>query len=164
MVQFRSVQFSRSVMSDSLWPHESQHTRPPSLSIPNSQSSLRLTSIESVMPSSHLIFCRPLLLLPSIFPRISVFWNGSVLCIRWPKYWSFSFNISSSSEHSSLNVCSEHSGDWKSWLKAQHSENEDPGIWPHHFTGNRWENNGNSVRLYLFGLQNHCRWWLQPWN
>ena len=51
------------------------------------------------------------------------------------------------------------SGEWKSWLKAQHSENEDHGIWSHHFMGNRW---GNSVRLYSFGLQNHCRWWLQP--
>ena len=48
--------------------------------------------------------------------------------------------------------------EWKSWLKAQHSENEDHGIWSHHFNGNRWGNSGNSVRLYFFGLQNHCRW------
>ena len=54
--------------------------------------------------------------------------------------------------------------EWKSWLKAQHSETEDHGIWSHHFMGNRWGNSGNSVRLYFFGLQNHCRWWLQPWN
>ena len=53
---------------------------------------------------------------------------------------------------------------WKSWLKAQHSENEDHGIRSHHFMGNRWGNSGNSVRLYFGGLQNHCRWWLQPWN
>ena len=53
------------------------------------------------------------------------------------------------------------SGEWKSWLKAQRSLNEDHGIWSHHFVGNRW---GNSVRLYFWGLQNHCRWWLQPWN
>ena len=59
-------------------------------------------SIESVMPSSHLILCRPLFLLPSIFPSIKVFSNESVLCIRWPKYWSFSFNISSSNEHPGL--------------------------------------------------------------
>ena len=59
-------------------------------------------SIESVMPSNHLILCRPLLLLPSIFPRIKVFSNESVLHIRWPKYWSFSFNISSSNEHLGL--------------------------------------------------------------
>ena len=70
-----------------------------SLSINNSRSSLRLTSIESVMPSSHLILCRPLLLLPSIFPSIRDFSNESVLRIRWPKYWSFSSNISPSSEH-----------------------------------------------------------------
>ena len=67
-----------------------------SLSITNSRSSLRLTSIESVMPSNCLILCRPLLLLPSIFPSIGVFSNESVLQIGWPKYWSFSFNISPS--------------------------------------------------------------------
>ena len=55
-------------------------------------------------------------------------------------------------------------GEWKSWLKAQHSENEDHGIWSHHFIGSRWGNSGNSVRLYFGGLQNHCRWSLQPWN
>ena len=59
-------------------------------------------SIESVTPSNHLILCRPLLLLPSIFPSITVFSNESALCIRWPKYWSFSFNISPSNEHSGL--------------------------------------------------------------
>ena len=56
------------------------------------------------------------------------------------------------------------SEEWKSWLKAQHSENEDHGIWSHHFMTKRWGNNGNSERLYFPGLQNHCRWWLQPWN
>ena len=55
-------------------------------------------------------------------------------------------------------------GEWKSWLKAQHSENKDYGIWSHHFMANRWGNNGNSDRLYFLELQNHCRWWLQPWN
>ena len=55
-------------------------------------------------------------------------------------------------------------GEWKSWLKAQHSEDEDHGIRSHHFMANRWGNSGNSVRLYFCGLQNHCRWWLQPWN
>ena len=69
-----------------------------SLSITNSWSLLILRSIESVMPSSHLILCNPLLL-PSIFPSIRVFSNESALCIRWPKYWSFSFNISPSNEH-----------------------------------------------------------------
>ena len=73
-----------------------------SLSITNSQSSPKPMSIELVMPSSHLILCHPLLLLPSIFPRIKVFSNESALCIRWPKYWSFSFNISPSNEHPRL--------------------------------------------------------------
>ena len=76
--------------------------RQASLSITNSQSLLKLMSIKSVMPSNHLILCRPLLLLPSIFPSIKVFSNESALCIRWPKYWSFSFNISSSNEYSGL--------------------------------------------------------------
>ena len=73
-----------------------------SLSITNSQSLLKLMSIESVMPSNHLILCLPLLLQPSIFPSIRVFSNESALCIRWPKYWSFSFNISPSNEYSGL--------------------------------------------------------------
>ena len=72
------------------------------LSITNSWSLLKLISNELVMPSNHLILCRPLLLLPSIFPNIRVFSNESALRIRWPKYWSFSFNISSSNEHSGL--------------------------------------------------------------
>ena len=76
-------------------------TRQASLSITNFfRSLLKLMSIESVMPSNHLILCQPLLLLPSIFPIIRVFPNESVLHIRWPKYWSFSFNISSSNEYS----------------------------------------------------------------
>ena len=96
-----SVQFSHSVVSDSLRPHESQHARPPCPSPtpgvhPNSSPSSR------VMPSSHLILCRPLLLLAPIPPRISVFSNESTLRMRWPKYWSFSFSISPSNEHSGL--------------------------------------------------------------
>ena len=73
-----------------------------SLSITNSQSLLKLMSIKSVMPSNHLILCHPFLLLPSIFPSIRVFSNESVLSIRWPKYWSFSFSISPSNEYSGL--------------------------------------------------------------
>ena len=73
-----------------------------SLSITNSHSSLKLTSIELVMPSSHLILCHPFLLLPSIFPSITVFSNESAVHIRWPKYWSFSFNISPSNGYSGL--------------------------------------------------------------
>ena len=76
--------------------------RQASLSITNSWSSPKLMSIELVMPSNHLILCRPLLLLPSIFPSIRVFSNESALCMRWPKYWSFSFNISPSNEHPGL--------------------------------------------------------------
>ena len=91
-----SVQFSHSVMSDSLRPHELQHARPPCPSptpgvYPN-------PSIESVMPSNHLILCCLLLLLLSIFPRSRVFSNESALHIRWPKYWSFSFSIIPSKE------------------------------------------------------------------
>ena len=73
-----------------------------SLSIPISRSSLKLTSIKSVMPSSHLIFCHPLSLLPPIGPSIRVFSNESTLCIRWPKYWSFRFSIIPSKEHPGL--------------------------------------------------------------
>ena len=73
-----------------------------SLSITNARSLIRLTSIELVMPFNHLILCQPLLLLPSIFPSVRVFSNQSVLHIRWPKYWSFIFNISPSNEHPGL--------------------------------------------------------------
>ena len=92
-------------MSDSLWPHESQHARPP---CPSPSPGVHSDSLESVMPSSHLILCRPLLLLPSIFPSIRVFPtirvfpSESALRIRWPKYWHFSFSISSSNEYSGL--------------------------------------------------------------
>jgi len=87
-------------MSDSLRLHGLQHSRPPCPS--PTPSLLKLMSIESVMPSNHLILCRPLFLLPSTFPSIRVFSNESVLCIKWPKYWSFSFNISPSNEYSGL--------------------------------------------------------------
>ena len=90
-VQFSSVQFSHSVVSDSLQPQAS-------LSITSSRSSLRFMSIESVMPSSHLILGHPLLLLPPISPRIRAFSNESTLRMRWPKYWSFSFSIIPSKE------------------------------------------------------------------
>ena len=92
-----TVLFS-SVVSNSLQLHGLQHARPPCPS--PTQSLPKLNFIESVMPSNHLILCRPLLLLPSIFPSIRVFSNGSALPIRWPKYWSFSFDISPSNEHS----------------------------------------------------------------
>ena len=95
-----SVQFSCSVVSNSATPWTA--ARQVSLSIANSWSLLKLMSIESVMPSNHLILCCPLLLLPSILPSIRVFSNESVLHIRWPKNWSFSFSISPSNEYSGL--------------------------------------------------------------
>ena len=94
---FSSVQFSHPVMCDSLRPHELQHARPPCPS-PTPGVHSDSMSIESVMPSSHLILCRPLLLLPPIPPSIRVFSNESTLCMRWPKYWSFSFSIIPSKE------------------------------------------------------------------
>jgi len=95
-----SVQFSCSDVSDSVTPWTA--ARQASLSITNSQSLLKLMSITSVMPSNYLILCRPLLLPPWIFPSIRVFSSESILHIRWPKYWSFSFSISPSSEYSGL--------------------------------------------------------------
>ena len=94
-----NIQFSCSVVSDSLRPHESQHARPP---CPSPTPGGQLMSIESVMPSSHLILCRPFLLLPPIPPSIRVFFNESALRMRWPKYWSFSLSISPSNEHPGL--------------------------------------------------------------
>ena len=94
---FHSVQFSCSVMSDSFRPYESQHARPPCPS-PTPRVHSNSTSIKSVMPSSHLILCRPLFLLPLIPPSIRVFSSESTLCMRWPKYWSFSFSIIPSKE------------------------------------------------------------------
>ena len=110
--QQRRPQFS-SLVSSSLQPHGLQHTSPPCLSPtpgvhPNSYPS------ELVMPSNHLILCPPLLLPPSIFPSIRVFSSESALPIRWPKYWSFSFNISPSHEHSGLISFS-----WAGWTSLQ---------------------------------------------
>ena len=95
-----SVQFSHSVVFDSATPWTAACQA--SLSITNSQSLLKFMSITLVMPSNHLIVCHPLLLPPAIFPSIRVFPNESVLCIRWPKYWRFSFSISPSNEYSGL--------------------------------------------------------------
>ena len=99
-----SVQFSSVQLLSHVWLFVTPWTVAcqVSLSITNSQSLLKLMFIESVTPSNHLILCRPLLLLPSIFPSIRIFSNESVLCIRWPKYWSFNFNISPSNEYSGL--------------------------------------------------------------
>ena len=117
-------------------------------------------SIKSVMPFNHLILCRPLLLLPSIFPSIRVFSNESALHIRWPKYWSFSINISPSNEHPGLISLKM---DWLDLLAVQgtlksllqHHSSKASILWHsfecHHFLANKWGNNGNSDRLYFGG-------------
>ena len=98
-VQFSSVQFS-SVTQLCLTLCDLMNHSTPGLSVHHKLLEFtKLMSIESVMPSNHLILCHPLILLPSIFPSIRVFSNESALCIRWPKYWSFSFSISPSNEH-----------------------------------------------------------------
>ena len=104
-VQFSSVTQSCLTLCDPM-----NRDMPGSLPITNSQSSPKLMSIESLMPSNHLILCRPLLLLPSIFPSIRMFSSESALCIRWSKYCSFGFNISPSSEHPGLISF------WMDWL------------------------------------------------
>ena len=119
-VQFTSVQsLSRVQLFATPWTEGCQA----SLSITNSESLLKLRSIALVMPSSHLIFCHPFLLLPSIFHSIRVFSNESVLHIRWPKYWSFSFSISPSNEYSGL-ICFRI--DWFHLLAVQDSQGLSP--------------------------------------
>ena len=110
-LQFSSVAQSCPTLCD---PMNCSIPGPPSIT--NSRSTPKPMSIESVMPSNHLIFCRPLLLLPSVFPSIRVFSNESALCIRWPKYWSFSFSISPSREHPGLISCRM---DWLDLLAVQ---------------------------------------------
>ena len=110
-----------------------------SLSITNSQSLLKFMSIESVMPSNHLILCCPFLLLPWIFPRIRGFSNESVLCIRWPKYCYFSFSISSSNEHSGL---ISFRTDWFDLLEAQATLRES-------FSTPQFQSINSSALLYL---------------
>ena len=105
-----SVQFSHTVMSDSLWPHGLQNTRPPCPS-PTPGIYSNSCSTESVTPSNHFILYHPLLLPPSIFPSIRVFSNESVLHIRWWKYWSFSFIISPSNKYSGLILLG-----WTDWI------------------------------------------------
>ena len=113
-LQFSSVQLlSRVQLFATLW----TAARQASLSITNSRSLLKLISIESVMPSNHFILCRPLLLPPSIFPSIRVFSNESLLPTKWPKYWSFSYNISPSSEYSGLISLG-----WTGWISLKSKE------------------------------------------
>ena len=116
---FHSVQFSRICLFATPW----TAARQASLSITNSQRLSKLMSIESVMPSNQLILCCPHLLPPSIFPSIMIFSNESVLCIRWPKYWSFSFNITLSNEHSGL---ISFRSDWLDLLAVRDSQESSP--------------------------------------
>ena len=148
MLQFSLVQsLSHVQLCATLWTTVCQA----SLSITNSQSLPKLMSFESVMPSNHLILCCLLLLLPSIFPNVRVFSNESALCIMWPKYWSFSFNIS-------------HSNEYPGPISLRMDSLDLLAVQGNHFLANRWGNSGNSGWLYFGGLQNHCRWWLQTWN
>ena len=112
MLSLLSVQFSHSAASNTLWRHAAVCQA--SMSIANSQNSLKLMSIESVMPSNDLILCRPLILPPSVFPSIGVFSNESVLCIRRPKYCSFSFSISPS-----MNIQDWFPLGWTGWISLQ---------------------------------------------
>ena len=146
---FSSVQFSCSVVSDFLRPHESQHTQA-SLSITNSRSSLKLTSIESVMPSSHLILCHPLLLLPPIPLSIRVFSNESTLPMRWPKYWSFSFSIIPSEEHPGL---ISFRMDWLDLLVVQGTLNS---LLQYH-SSNRYQNKNYSCHPCPSGTLSICK-------
>ena len=100
--QLTNIKYSSVIQSCLTLCNPMKHSIPSSLSITNSRSLPKLMSIESGMPSNHIILCHPLLLLPSIFPSIRAFSNVSAFCIRWPKYWSFSFNISPSNEHPGL--------------------------------------------------------------
>ena len=113
---FNLIQFSLVQSLSCVWLFATPRiaARQAALSITNSWGLLKLMPIESVMPSSHLILCRPLLLLPPISPSIRVFSNESTLCMRWPKYWSFRFSISPSSEHQDLSP----SG-WTVWISLQ---------------------------------------------
>ena len=133
-----SVQFSLS----HVWLFVTPWTaaRQASLSVTNSQSLLTLMSIESVMPSNHLILCHPLLVLPSIFPSIRVFSNESVLHIRWPKYWSFSFSISPSNEHPGLISIRM---DWLDLLAVQGTQESSPTP--------QFKNISSSVLSFLYG-------------
>ena len=144
--------------------------RQASLSITNSRSLLKLISIESVMPPSHLILCCPLLLLPPIPPSIRVFSNESTLRMRWPKYWSFSFSISPSSEHPGL---ISFRMDWLDLLAVQGTLKS--LLQPHSSKASILQCSAfltvqlshpfwGPQRVYFLGLQNHWGRWLQPWN
>ena len=164
-IHFISVQFSCSVVCNSLWPHGLQHTRPPCLSpILGVYPNLRPLSWWCHPTISS---CRPLLLIPSIFPSIRVFFNESALHIRWPKYWFFSFSISPSNEYSGL---ISFRIDWLDILAVQgtlksllqhHSSKASILWWSAFFIvhlSHPYMTTGKTIAL------TRCRWWLQPWN
>ena len=140
-----------------------------SLPFTNSQNWFKLMSIESVMPSNHLILCCPLLLPPWIFPSIRVFSNESVLCIRCPKYWTFSFYINPSNEYSGL---ISFRMDWLDPLAVQrtlksllqHHSSKASILWCSAFKLYRWRYNGIGDRFNFLDLQHHCGQWLKPWK
>ena len=143
------------------------HSTPGLAALTNSWSSLRPTSIESVMSSSHLILCHPLLLLPPIPPSIRIFSSESTLRMRWPKYWSFSFTTSPSREHPGLISFR------MDWLELFAVQGTFKSLLQHHSSkasvfqcsaffmvqlSHLWGSSENSDRLYFGGLQNHCKW------
>ena len=173
----------------------------PGLPVHNHLPEITQTHVHQVRDAiHHLILYRPLLLLPPIPPSIRVFSNESILLMRWPKYWSFSFSISPSKEipgliscrmdwldllavqgtlksllqhHSSKASILRHSAFFTVWLSHPYVTTGKTIAWTRrtlvgkvtsYFMANRWGNSGNSGWLYFSGLQNHCRWWLQPWN
>ena len=123
-----------------------------SLSTTSSQSLPKLMPIESAMPSNHLILCRPLVLLPSIFPSIRVFSNESTLVIRWPKYWSFSFNISLSNEHPGL------ISRWTSWISCSPRESQESS------PASQFKSLNSSLLSFLYGpiLTSTHDYWKKP--
>ena len=124
-----------------------------SLSTTSSQSLPKLMPIESAMPSNHLILCRPLVLLPSIFPSIRVFSNESTLVIRWPKYWSFSFNISLSNEHPGLISLR-----WTSWISCSPRESQESS------PASQFKSLNSSLLSFLYGpiLTSTHDYWKKP--
>ena len=139
--QSHQYQFSSFAQSCRLFVTPQTAAHQASLSITNSRSLLKPMSIESVMPSSHLILCRPLLFPPSVFPSIRVFSNESALRVRWPKYWSFTFSISASNEYSGL---ISFRMDWLDLLVVQDSQESSPAP--------QFESINSSVLSLLYGL------------
>ena len=134
-----------------MWPHGLQHARLLWLSLSTWMSLLKLMSIESVIPSNHLILCCSLLLLPSIFPSIRVFSNESALCIRWSKYWSFSFNMSPSNDYSELISFR----DWLIWAPCSPRDSQESSPTP------QFESINSSALSFLYGpTLTHIHTWL----